>query len=317
MVDTINYTDTAFLPTEHYDTVFDIYTNLQRLAPHLPTTTIKLLHLTGSYAPFQNQAELGRVRELEERRKSHYSPKRLVRDVELFERSLQLADACSLIGNEVTLRTFPENYRQKISLVTVSATALPTTKNDTMFVPNPREFLWFFGGGMVHKGLDLVLESFAQYPNATLHIIGNVEVEKDFISIYRHELFDTPNIHYHGYILPHTAQFREIANRCVAFLAPSCSESISTAAATVMQYGLYPLVSRATGITLPPNSGIYLEHCSIPEIRRCIQQVQEMEVEVLRQQIRRTQRFALDHYSRDNFTINMHTYLSTLLPKPA
>ncbi|MCK4499297.1 hypothetical protein KAU11_02280, partial [Candidatus Babeliales bacterium] len=63
IVDVIDWNNSTFYPDKHYDVVFDIYTNLQRLTPFLDTKTKKILHLTGSYAPYQNKAEIKRVEE--------------------------------------------------------------------------------------------------------------------------------------------------------------------------------------------------------------------------------------------------------------
>ena len=60
-VDAVNWNDEAFQPAKEYDLVLDIDANLQRWAPLLPEKTVRILHLTGSYGPFQNKAELERV----------------------------------------------------------------------------------------------------------------------------------------------------------------------------------------------------------------------------------------------------------------
>ncbi len=40
--------------------------------------------------------------------------------------------------------------------------------------------MWFGSGGMIHKGLDLVLEVFARMQEYHLHICGPVHHEEDF-----------------------------------------------------------------------------------------------------------------------------------------
>ena len=122
--DVIDYNDGGFRPDREYDVVVDIHSNLQRLAQILPDATRKILHITGSYPGYSVRKELERIAFLEKRRNALYTPKRVVDSV-LFDRSLQIAEACSLIGNEWTLATFPERYREKITLVRVSASRLP------------------------------------------------------------------------------------------------------------------------------------------------------------------------------------------------
>jgi len=312
-VDAIDWMDDKFYPQEDYEMVFDIYTNLQRLCPFLDPSTRRVLHLTGQYHVYQNLAEIRRVEDLERRTGKLYSPKRLVKSPELFERSLRLAHICSLIGNEHTLGTFPEKYHYKIRLVTVSASLLRRVKSRAQFVPQQREFTWFFGGGAVHKGLDLVLEVFDRHPELTLNVIGDVESERDFMLIYGDLLTRRSNIHYHGYLSPSSDEFRQITDRSFCFVAPSCSESISSAAATMMQVGLYPIISRETGVTLPTDCGIYLEKCTHDEIERSVLQVHQTESEELTDQIDLCQRYALVQFSRGEFSRQMERFLTECL----
>lgn len=308
IVDAVHYQDFKFKPEEKYDVVFDIGANLQRLEPYLGTNTIKILHLTESYPYFNNQSEIERIKNLEERRKVNYKPARLNPHPELIEKSIEISDICSLIGNETTLNTYPEKFKNKINLVTVSASKLDYIKQKKEFIPEQKEFLWFFGYGPVHKGLDLVLEVFEKYPELKLNIISNLEVNKEFKRIYNNEL-KLPNIKYHGYIKPDNPKFSSIIKNCFAIIAPSCAESISTAVATGMQSGLFPIISRNTGITLPENCGIYLETCSIEEIEKAVIQAYNLSETELIRQIAETQRFALNEYSRENFSRKVKEFL--------
>jgi hypothetical protein len=305
--------DNNFIPAFDYTAVFDIYTNLQRVAPFLNVKTKKLLHLTGSDASYQNRAEIARVAALEGRKGLYYSPKRLVANVELVERSLRIADICSLIGNEHILNTYPEHYREKIKLVTVSASKLDYVKMLDFYVPEKKEFLWFFGSGAVHKGLDLVLDVFSRNPNIVLNVVGNVACEQDFWRIYRQELTECPNIKYHGRLLTKGEKFKEIMNNSFCFLAPSCSEGISTAVATCLQVGLFPIISRDCGVTLPENCGMYLDDCTTAEIEEAIFQVFRMNEEDLKEQIGKCQKYALRQFSREKFFENMIEYLSEVM----
>src|SRR3989344_1501267 len=88
-----------------------------------------------------------------------------------------------------------------------------------------------------------------------LNIVGLIDQEPDFLKIYRRELLETPNIHWHGYLNPGSEQFNALVKRCFAFIAPTATESISTAVATLLQVGLYPLLSADTGVDLPIGAG--------------------------------------------------------------
>jgi len=77
----------------------------------------------------------------------------------------------------------------------------------------------------------------------------------------------------------------------------------------MMQYGLYPIVSRETGISLPSGAGKYLGASTIDEIEAAATRVLEMPAAELRDEIAETQARALVAYSRDNFSATVREYL--------
>ena len=309
-IEAVAWTNKLFYPKEQYEVVFDIHTNLQNWAPFMQKETKKILHLTGSYFNFQRDAELTRVADFEARTGCLYSPKRIPQDLDLAERSHRLADACSLIGNDQTLSTYPLVYQGKISMIPVSGSKLTFIKTTAdEYVPMEREFLWFYGGGAVHKGLDLVLGAFKRLPKFKLHVVAKLESERDFFLAYGNELLRSSNITYHGYLHPSSKKFQDIANRIVANLGPSCSEGISPAIVTCLQYGFYPIMSRHNGITLPDGAGVYLETCSIDEIEKRVFEAYEAPRDFLVEQIQSCQKFALSEYSRENFSHKMRSFL--------
>jgi glycosyltransferase involved in cell wall biosynthesis len=315
-VEAVSWSDRKFTPTKSYDVVFDIFSNLARWAPLYGSRTIKLLHCTGSDPYYQNAAETQRVASVNQRRNGDYKPKRILAEPEWTYRSLDVADACSLIGNEHTRSTYPEKYLPKMELVTVSASATGATiKKFDDFVPPAREFLWFFGGGAVHKGLDLLLEVFSRHPHLVLHVVGNVKAESDFFQMYENELTRTKTIHYHGALYPSSWEFQNILKNTFCFIAPTCSEGISPAVVTCLQLGLYPIVSRDTGIILPDNCGMYLETCTLEEIEGAVLNIYKAPETVLSPQIRKIQRTALQRYSREAFRDGMKNYITVALAR--
>ncbi len=309
VVDAISYGNHSFLPVQDYDIVFDIDINLQRLMPFLKKDCIKILHMTGSYSRFQNQAEMKRVQDLERRKNVFYTPKRLDSFLELVDRSLNFSDKISLLGNDFVLNTFPKNIKDKMVKVPVSASKLNFVKESRTYVSNEREFLWYFGGGAVHKGLDLVLDVFLKNKDLKLNIVGNVKSEKDFWQVFEKELTDTPNIFYHGHLHPSSIEFETIIKKVFCFIAPSCSEGISPSVATCLQLGLFPIISRNTGVDLPRENGIYLENCSIDEIEKVVSDAYAMPRKDIEDQISECQKYALQKFSRDNFSKEMTSFI--------
>ena len=319
LVDVIHYTNRSFVPKGRYDVIFTLTEDLYRLAAFVenpPDEIIKIWHLIVSSVQQNNGSELERAEALLARHPGAlYAPKRQELNERLQERTMELADRCIMVGNKVVLDTYPTHLHDKIDLVTISASPLYHRKTEDEYVPSEREFVWYFGNGAVRKGLDIVLEAFAKNPSWKLNVIGLAQTEPDFMKIYRKELLATPNIKLHGFLNPRSKQFGGIIRKCFCFIAPTCTESISTAVATMMQAGLYPLVSRETGVDLPEGCGRYFNKLSVEEVERLVRAALALPAEKVREEIHATQEFALKAYSRETFAKKMDDALERALTR--
>jgi hypothetical protein len=115
-------------------------------------------------------------------------------------------------------------------------------------------------------------------------------------------------------MLPSGGEFRDLARKIYAFILPSCSESISTAGATCLQVGFYPIVSRQTGLDLPAGRGLYLEACTTEAIERAVRTTHSRAAAALGEDIAHIQRDACERYSRQAFSASMQLYFSSVLP---
>ena len=319
LVDVIHYTNRSFVPKERYDVIFTLTEDLYRLVAFVenpPDEIIKIWHLIVSSVQQNNGSELERAEALLARHPGAlYAPKRQELNERLQERTMELADRCIMVGNKVVLDTYPTHLHDKIDLVTISASPLYHIKTEAEYVPSEREFVWYFGNGAVRKGLDIVLETFARNPSWKLNVIGLAQTEPDFMKIYRRELLETPNIKLHGFLNPSSKQFDDVIRKCFCFIAPTCTESISTAVATMMQAGLYPLVSRETGVDLPAGAGMYFTELSPEEVERLASRALALPDDALREQIAATQGCALEAYSRATFARKMDNALERVLTR--
>lgn len=316
IVDCIHYTNKSFIPEIDYDIIFACTGELYRLAAYSPNRkkTVKIWHSVISAIDYNNAAEMKRIEELIKRRPGAlYFPKRQEPHERLQEPLMKLVDYCVLIGNDHVQNTFPKWFQPKISRVTVTASPLTWIKSETELAPPEREFLWFFGNGAVRKGLDLTLEVFAKHPEWRLNIIGLVDGEPDFMKIYQRELMNTPNIIFHGYLNPGSEKFNAILRRCFAFIAPTATESVSTAVATMMQAGLYPLLSQDTGVDLPSGAGLYLDALTVPEIEKKVALVYRKSAAELKNEIKQTQSLALREFSREKWQADMGSFIKKVL----
>jgi hypothetical protein len=312
IVDAISWLDSNIASSNKYDFFFDIFTNLNKVDFPNKKNTIKLLHLTGSYCDYQNKAELKRIEEFTNKTNVFYSPKRQVHDIEGYKKSIHIANYCSLIGNQHTLDTFPKSVRKKITLVTVSASNLKTIKSKKDYLSNHKEYLWFFGFGCVHKGLDIVIDYFMQHKDRILNIVGDIKLDKDFLKVYG-KYINKGNIRAYGFLSPNSTKFNKVLGKCYAFIAPSCSESISTSVVTCMTAGLYPIISTDTGASLPDKCGIILDSCSEKSIERAIDILEKKDDKRVEYEIGAVQDYALKNYSRSAFRKGMENYIKDII----
>ncbi|MBI1776637.1 MAG: tetratricopeptide repeat protein [Proteobacteria bacterium] len=285
-----------------YAAVFTLAGFLARHNDALPKAARRIVLMTGSSPVFQNHAEQARIANLSRRRPGSYAAKRQVSDPQDHLHSLELADCGILIGNAVTLATYREALRARLQLIRVTASRVCCIKEPAEYAPSSREFLWYFGHGAVLKGLDLLLEIFSRQDRWTLNVVGHVAYEPDFDQLFFDELYRNPRIRMLGHLRGDSPALADACRRSFCFIAPSASEGMSNAVATCLQIGLYPILSRSTGIDLPSGCGIYLDSLSEGSIAAAVARAYAMEDGELRRQIAIIQQHALEAYSRPSYT---------------
>src|SRR5262249_606408 len=136
-----------------------------------------------------------------------------------------------------------------------------------------KRFIWFGNHGFVHKGLDLVLEAFAEMPDYHLIVCGILKYEKEFVEAFYKELYQTPNIHTIGWVDTSSPEFVELGNSCVGTIYPACSEGGSGSVIHCMHAGIIPIISYECGVEVHDDFGVLLRSCSIEEIKESIRMV--------------------------------------------
>lgn len=305
-VDVINWDNREFKPKRDYSFCIDLH-NLERLTPFLKKECVKILHITGAHWLFHNAAEYKRLLALQGRRGITLTPRRIVPP----SLGIEHADVATTWGNEFTISTF--SYEGKvIHRVPVPATGLyPFTLNKD-FERHCNRFVWFGSVGMVHKGLDLVLEAFAQMPDHHLTVCGPVNKEKDFENAYAQELYHTPNIETVGWVDTESEQFREITNNCIGVIHPSCSEGGGGSVVTCLHAGLIPIVSYGSSIDVH-DFGFLLRDCSVDEIRTSVRTASELSPAELRARSRKAWEYARSYYTRENYVACYQDFVGNVL----
>ena len=308
-VDVIHTQNQQFIPWKRYDVVVDTRFNLQRLNPYLDPHCIKVLHCDTAHIVFHNAAEMNRVLNLQERKGVTIPPTR-------FERpnlGAEFADYITTCGNEFTMRTYRYAKKPVYNLpITVDAKWDPPKEKD--FEQCRTRFLWFASRGMVHKGLDLVLDAFAGMPEYHLTVVGPVEDEPEFVRLYQEELYHRPNIKLAGWMQKQNADFGRLLDQSVAHVFTSCSESGAACVLETMGAGLIPIVNYESSVDVD-DFGLLLKSASIDDIREGVRTVANMPAVELKRRAMRAWEKVRSTYTREKFADSYMALMKTILTK--
>ena len=303
IVDVISTQNDVFIPRKKYKFVLDIGNNLERFEKHLSPECIVFHHITTSYWKFNNTAEFLRLGAFKQRNNTYLKPRRGLKE----SRNFEIAHHVFGFGNSHTQSTYPEG--KPITLIPQSLPIkFELPKRDWQNARNT--FLWLSGGGAVHKGLDLLLETFRERSDLTLHVCGPVTAEEDFVDFYHKELFETSNIKYHGRINIESERFKQIYTESGFVIYPSCSEGQSGAVLVSMSTGLIPIISKESGVDID-NSGFLLEKSSLEELNQALKWTTNLSEAELQNMSQKVYTETNHTYGQDQFKKAITEYFDT------
>lgn len=306
-VDVIDYRNRVFVPKKDYSLFVSARTNFQRIAKLLDENCVKIVHLETSHWLFNNSASYRRCVDLQKRRGVALKSFKWVEP----NWAIEFADYATIKGNDSTLSTY--SYAKKPSFLTPNpACRTYGWLEDKDYEGCRNNFVWFGSEGMVHKGLDLILEAFVEMPEYHLTVCGPVEEEEDFSRAYNKELFQTVNIHTKGWVDIDSPEFSEIRRKCIGLVYPSCAEGQAGSVVTCLQAGLIPIISYESGVSVN-EFGFILNTCSKNEIKNIIKMVSNLSVDELRLRSRKSWEYANAHHTKENFAKEYKTIIKKIL----
>ena len=306
-VDIIDWDNNQFIPQKDYAVFIDIHGNMERLAPRLKKDCLKILHITGAHWLYQNTAEYSRLLCLQKRRRITLIPRRTVEP----SRGIEYADCATILGNSFTQRTF-EYAGKSLYPIHISTSMQFPFPEDKEYGHIRRNYVWFGGGGLVHKGLDLVLETFAKMPEYQLTVCGSVDQEPDFEEAYHKELFETPNIQSVGWVDITSTQFLDIIRKNIGLIYPSCSEGGGGSVITCLHGGLIPIISYESSVDIP-DFGIVLKDSTIEELIQGVEKVSGLPETDLRTQSKKAWNYARKNHTQENFKKDYEKFVDIMI----
>ena len=300
-VDVIEWDNTAFTPRKDYQLfIGHAGMNFERLARRLSPQCVKIYFSTGTYWQEHNRAEKARFDALEQRRGVRLPPDRPIEQSE--ERANETADGIICLGNHLARETYAKF--PGVHHLNNAAYPLPNSPVPEEDRAGPTGFLFLSSEGNVHKGLDLLLETFARPDvQAVAHLYICQKIRPDFHALYRRELEDMPNIHLVGHVDLQSDRFHELVRQCTFLIHPSCAEGQPGAVLDGMRYGLIPV--------LTPENHIDVEACgfvitaSLPKMAEEVKRLSRLPAAECRRLSLNAQEAVLRDFSPEGFFQNI------------
>jgi len=308
IVDLINWNDTKFLPKRNYDLYFAHGGMIsEKIMDLLSPSAVRIYWTSIMYWQYHNDEELKRLRAIEARRGVMLPVDRFVHHSE--DGALSKAHGIIGLGNHF----IRETYRDFPNVTMVNNMARPvdgfeTESKDFRFSRD--HFLYFAGAGAVQKGLDLLLEVFAELEHQHLWVAGPVESE--FIELYRSELLERPNIHFLGIIRPRGPDFLSLMQKCCYVISASSGEGQPHSVIECMAYGLIPVVSVPNGIDVE-DFGVMIEPCAIDHVSGLVATLANWDPERCLALSTHVRDVVAEKYSEAAFTRNVTAAIESIL----
>lgn len=316
-VDIINYDYNGFLDYEKFDLIFGFGDPLVNSFTFTYQNHLKRIYYgTGMHISVQNQNSLKRIKDVKIKKGNWILDSgRIVEKA--WTPQTTLVDAMIVLGNEEVKKSYQKYFDGNIYSIDPSFYKV-CDYNEIIKCKNFDEaknnYLWFGSSGLIHKGLDLLLDTFKSYPNLHLHICGQIESEQNFKSIYYHELYNLPNIHTYGFVKLNSTLFKELLGKCAFNIYPSCSEGGSPAVINVCgNGGLIPIITKEVTLNVD-DFGLLINEFQIDSIKQVINNSQNISVD----EIKRLSKISGDNmskYSLTNFSEQFRGLLEILLEK--
>ena len=308
VVDAVHYQKKYVTLHHNYDLVIgliprgiDVYTK------HMNPGCKQIAYLTSMNLSVTSGNEEKRIEECYQRRGVRLKPRRFAGYI---EQRIEQFDGTWYIGNEYNFQSYshfkmPPSFRIR-NTGYVFPWADPNIERD------PHCFMYFGSAGQVHKGLDLLLELFAEeIKDCTLYVCGSFAREEDFAKEYHKELYETSNIVPIGHVNIETSQYEELSRKCAYSIMPSCAEACAGSVLTNMSAGIIPIVSKECGYE--EDEAINLPDCKKETIKSYIVEYSKKKQDWLKEQSRKSIQIVKERYSNSAFTKSVEEALDGVL----
>ena len=313
-VDIADYDYEGFIDYDKYNFIFGFGEPFVKSFYGRASKIISIYYATGMSINTQNINGLKQVENFYIR-KGIYLPS----SARLYEKAwtiqYSLSDAIIALGNQYAGESFKKISDKKVYILHPSFIKLYNFNDiikERNFDQAKRNFLWFASSGMIHKGLDLLLDVFKELKDLNLHICAPLNKEPEFMKLYKEEL-SSQNIHFYGFISLKSELFKELISKCAAVVYPSCSEGGSPSVLNVCgNGGLIPLVSKEATVDVN-GFGYTFDSLDTRTIEKQILQISQSDISILKEKSVLSGKIISEQYSLNNFRDNLKSIIAEIL----
>lgn len=216
------------------------------------------------------------------------------------------------LANEIITLGSEQFYKGSKKVYKLYPTALfnPTYRHSDVQKDNCK-FLVFGAGGIICKGIDILIEIFQKHPEWTLYICGGQVTEE------LHKLgYKIPaNVIDCGFVNVNSEKFCQLVQKCTWSVLPSCSEGTSTSTITCMYHGLIPIISKECGLTEFSEGCLLLENCTLETIEIALQNAIQLPQNEKNEMIRHGVEIVKEHFTLRTFTQRFHEIMWPIIRK--
>ena len=317
-VDIINYDNPSKVPFSNYDVLFGAgapFDNLFRQeTTKLPRT---IIYMCGAYPPLSSSASLQRLESVFQRRGVWLPGSARLSAGGIGTESV--VDGLIVLGNAATADPFRALTRKPVHELPLffhrmleASEVLAARK----LAEARKHFIWFAGSGLVHKGLDLVLEAFAAHPDLHLHVYGSIENEVPFLRAFHHELYELPNVHVEGFLALDSPEFRVALQNSAFIICPSCSEASASSVLNICgNGGNIPILTRMCAIELA-DFGILIGDTTVAAVEAALVEAAALSDQEVDRRLRSTAAYLQREHSMELYHQRLKQAIQSILAGP-
>ena len=314
-VDVINWQSSYTEDPGSYDLVLGLGRSLENIliSKYRGSGPRTICFATGCNPTFSNKVTMQRVTDFYLKKgKVLLSSSRYIREDWPLQHSI--ADWIILHGDFFARKTYREYNFDSVLAPVYQFHCIE--KDDNTWLGAKKNYLWFGSEGAIHKGLDLLIDTFKDLQEYNLHICCHLHREPEFFEIYKEVIEKSENIIYHGFVRLDSEVFKNILNICAFVIFPSVSEGNCAAVITCMANGgLIPVVTRNADIDLE-QYGVEIMGFTENDILSAIERSQQLSLDELKSQTAKILHTTKNYHSFEHFREDFKNKLIKALKSP-